>query len=125
MSFKRGGNFQYQGVDENDEEVEESHPKTHRGEYTNLKKYAQAAIIIIGLILIVEAVLNYDKIMPRMQAYLNWASGLAKTWRGPFIFYFLYLSGIMVLIPNSVLAIALGYTLQTAYDSTLSKRIFD
>lgn len=66
---------------------------------------------MVGVIILVEAVLNYEKIMPRLQAYLNWASGMAKSWKGPLVFYFLYIAGIMVLIPNSVVAICLGYTL--------------
>jgi uncharacterized membrane protein YdjX (TVP38/TMEM64 family) len=81
----------------------------------------QAAILIVGIVIIVEAVINYEKIMPRLQAYLAWASGQARSWKGPIVFYLLYLGGIMLIIPNSVLAIGLGYTLHSAYDATWSK----
>lgn len=81
----------------------------------------QAAIVIVGIVILVEAVLNYEKIMPRLQAYLAWASGQARSWNGPLVFYLIYVGGIMLLIPNSILAIGLGYTLQSAYDATWSK----
>ena len=81
----------------------------------------QAAIVIVGIVILVEAVLNYEKIMPHLQAYLAWASGQARSWKGPLVFYLIYVGGIMLLIPNSILAIGLGYTLQSAYDATWSK----
>ena len=77
--------------------------------------------MIVGIVLLVEAVLNYEKIMPRLQAYLAWASGQARSWKGPIVFYLLYVVGTLLIIPNSVLAIGLGYTLQSAYEATWSK----
>ncbi len=82
---------------------------------SKVKNYIRIGILIIAVILIIEAVINYDRIVPRFQMYLQWAQAMAYSWKGPVVFYLLYLLGILFLIPQSILTVALGYTLQSAY----------
>ena len=37
------------------------------------KNYLRIAILVIATILIIEAIINYERIVPRFQAYLLWA----------------------------------------------------
>jgi len=66
----------------------------------------------------------YEKLFPMIGNYLIWASHLAISWKGLLVFWFLYLIGILIFIPHSILAIALGYTLQHASENALCKKLF-
>lgn len=88
------------------EEVKEEDNKINK-----VKNYIRIAILVISIVLIVEAIINYDRIVPRFQSYLLWAQQMSNSWKGPLIFFMLYLIGILLFIPQSVLTVALGYTL--------------
>jgi len=71
----------------------------------------QIGLVIVGFIITIIIVINYQKILPYLDAYSNWAADQISTWEGHFLIFIGYICGTLINVPNTALSVLLGYTL--------------
>jgi hypothetical protein len=74
--------------------------------------YMQSGLVIVGFIITIILALNYQKMLPYLDAYTDWATDQTLTWEGQLLIFIAYLCGTMINVPNTALSIVLGYTLK-------------
>ena len=89
---------------------------THQGiknrcDFNQLLNQVHGALIIVGLIITIIGVLNYQKILPYLAAFSDWGANITPTWEGQLLVFIAYLFGTMINVPNTFLSLVLGYTL--------------
>ena len=68
-------------------------------------------IAILGFIIAIILAINYQKMLPYLDAYTEWAAEQATTWEGQLLIFLAYFCGTMINVPYTALSVVLGYTL--------------
>ena len=96
--------------------------KNAKCELAIIIEYFEYTKIIVGIIILIASIMNYDQMMHYLDLYQLWLeeSG-TKTMSLNLTLFSIYLLGVLLCLPSTPMAIFLGYSLQIAHESMTSK----
>ena len=91
-------------------------------ELAKIIEYFKYTKIIVGIIILIASLMNYDQMMHFLDLYQLWLEESdMKTMSLDLTLFSIYLIGVLLCLPSTPMAIFLGYSLQIAHESMISK----